>query len=185
MGDPKKLRKKYSPPRHPWQGSRILAEKPLVKDYGLKNKREIYIAQSILRNFTKQAKNLTAIKNLQSQREKEQLLARLERLNLLGKNAGLDQVLGLTINNILDRRLQTLVYKKGLAKTPEQSRQLITHGHIVVRGQKVNVPGYLVKADEENTIEFVKSSSFSNHEHPERVVKEKPELKKEINPNIE
>ena len=57
MGDPKKLRKKYVTPRHPWQGSRILAEKPLIREYGLKNKKEIYKAQSLLRNFTKQAKN--------------------------------------------------------------------------------------------------------------------------------
>ena len=34
MGDPKKLRKKYEPPRHPWQASRIESEKILFKEYG-------------------------------------------------------------------------------------------------------------------------------------------------------
>jgi len=183
MGDPKKLRKKYMPPRHPWQGPRIIAEKSLIKDYGLRNKKEIYKAQSILRNFTKQAKNLIATRSLQSEIEKKQLLARLESLNLLKGNADLDQVLGLTINDILERRLQTLVYKKGFAKSPLQARQFITHGHISVMGQRVNVPGYLVKQDEENKIEFAKRSSLSNPEHPERVIK-KDELKKEVNVNI-
>ena len=184
MGDPKKLRKKYTPPRHPWQGSRILAEKELVREYGLKNKKEIYKTQSLLRNFTKQAKNIIALKNIQGEKEKKQLLSRLISLNLLSKDASLEKVLGLTINNILNRRLQTLVYKKGFAKNVEQARQFIVHGHITIKGQKINVPGYLVKLDEEFYIDFVKSSSLSNPEHPERLLKEKVEIKKEVNPNI-
>src|SRR3989344_4263044 len=117
MGDPKKLRKKYTPPRHPWQGPRIKAEKILVDDYGLKNKREIYKTQSILRGFTKQAKNLIASKTRQSEAEKKQLFQKLSKLNLLPKDADLEQVLGLTVRDILDRRLQTLVFKKGFSKT--------------------------------------------------------------------
>jgi|SRR3989344_3414175 len=185
MGDPKKLRKKYVPPRHPWQGSRILAEKPLISEYGLKNKKEIYKAQSLLRNFTKQAKNLTAFKTSQRDIERKQLLQKLSKLNLIDVNSSLEQVLGINLKDILDRRLQTLVYKKGLAKSVNQSRQFITHGHILVKGLKINVPGYLVKLEEENDIEFIKDSSLSNPEHPERIIKEKVELKKEINPNIE
>ena len=187
MGDPKKLRKKYNPPRHPWQGPRINAEKILVKDYGLKNKREIYKSQSLLRNFAKQAKQLIAFKGPQSEKEKHQLFAKLIKLNLLNKDAAdLEQVLGLTINKILDRRLQTLVYKKGLAKTQKQARQFITHGNVAIKGQKINIPGYLVNADEEHYIEFVKNSSLSNPEHPERVIKEnKVELKKEVSENLE
>ena len=187
MGDPKKLRKKYNPPRHPWQGPRINAERILVKDYGLKNKREIYKSQSLLRNFAKQAKQLIAFKSEQSEKEKHQLFAKLIKLNLLNKDAAdLEQVLGLTINKILDRRLQTLVYKKGLAKTQKQARQFITHGSIAIKGQKINIPGYLVNADEEYHIEFVKNSSLSNPEHPERAIKEKKvEIKKEVNENLE
>ena len=63
MGDPKKLRKKYDPPKHPWQASRIAAERPIMQEYGLKNKKEIYKAQSLLRKFTHQAKLLSTIKN--------------------------------------------------------------------------------------------------------------------------
>ena len=40
MGDPRKLRKKYYPPSHPWQKIRIDEEKILMKDYGFKNKKE-------------------------------------------------------------------------------------------------------------------------------------------------
>ncbi len=178
MGDPKKLRKKYTPPRHPWQGPRIISENILVKEYGLKNKREIYKTQSLLRNFAKQAKNITALKSLQSEKEKDKLLEKLTKLNLLGKGLGLDQVLGLNIKNILERRLQTLVYKKGLAKTPVQARQFITHGHILIRDQKVNVPGYLVKQEEEHEIKFSEDSNLKNPEHPERVIKEKQEIKR-------
>ncbi len=183
MGDIKKLRKKYTPPRHPWQGPRILAEKILVKEYGLKNKTEIYRAQFLLRSFTKQAKNLTTNKTLQGEKEKKQLFSKLAKISLLNENAELEQVLGLNLNQIFERRLQTLVYKKGLAKSVIQARQFIVHGHILVSGQKINVPSYLVKNNEESHIEFVKDSSLSNPEHPERMVKEKVELKKEINEN--
>ena len=184
MGDPKKLRKKYSPPRHPWQGARIASEKILVEEYGLKNKREIYKAQSLSRRFTKQAKNLIAEKTEQSQIEKKQLFSRLSKLNLLSKEADLDNVLGLTLKDILDRRLQTLVYKKKLSKTVKQARQFISHGNIAIRGQRVNSPSYLVKLEEENDIDFVADSSLSNKEHPERVIKEKVEVKKEIKRDV-
>ena len=50
MGDPKKQRKKYETPLHPWQGERILAEKKIMEEYGLKNKKEIWKMNSMLRN---------------------------------------------------------------------------------------------------------------------------------------
>ncbi len=185
MGDPKKLRKKYVPVRHPWQGPRIIAEKKLVKEYGLKNKTEIYKARSFLRTFAKQAKKFASFNTEQGDKEKKQLMNRLERLGLLSSNSSLDQVLALTIEHILGRRLQTLVYKKGLTKTISQSRQFITHGHVSIKGQKVSIPGYIVNSSEENEIEFVKDSSLSSLDHPERKPKEKIELKKEVNENVE
>ena len=177
MGDPRKPRKKYETPRHPWQSSRIEAEKILSKDYGLKNKKEIWKARALLRKFTNQAKKLSNIKTLHYQREKEQLLVKLSKLNLVKENAELEEVLGLTVNNILDRRLQTIVFKKGLAKTADQARQFITHGHIKVKDQRVDIPSYLVKLEEESFIDFVKNSNLSNLEHPERIIKK--EIKNE------
>ena len=181
MGDPKKLRKKYETPRHPWQASRILSEKPLIKEYGLKNKKEIWKAQSLLRKFTNQAKLLSTIKTEHQKREKEQLINRLVKLGLLKQGQDREDVLDLNVKNILDRRLQTFVIKKGLAKTANQARQFITHGHIAVKGQKINIPGYLVNKDEEDFITFSEKSKLNNAEHAERIkvkeVKETKEIK--------
>ena len=171
MGDPKKLRKKYETPRHPWQASRIESEKILFKEYGLKNKKEIWKAQSLLRNFAKQAKDLTTIKTQHDKKQKEQLLNRLIKLDLLKDNSQLEDVLGLNLKNVLDRRLQTMLVKKGLTKTAKQARQFIVHGHVTVKGQKINIPGYLVSKDEEDAITFSSKSKLNDAEHPERVVK--------------
>ena len=171
MGDPKKLRKKYETPRHPWQASRIESEKILFKEYGLKNKKEIWKAQSLLRNFAKQAKNLVTVKNQHDKKQKEQLLNRLIKLDLLKDNSQLEDVLGLNLKNVLDRRLQTMLVKKGLTKTAKQARQFIVHGHVTVKGQKINIPGYLVSKDEEDAITFSSKSKLNDAEHPERVVK--------------
>ena len=174
MGDPKKLRKKYETPRHPWQASRIEFERPLVNEYGLKNKKEIWKAQSLLRRFTDQAKALSTIKTENQKKEKEQLIAKLAKLGLLKQGQDREDVLDLNLKNILDRRLQTLMVKKGLALTPKQARQFIVHGHIMADGQKITVPGYLVSVDEENKIGFLQNSSLSNPENPEVVlIKEK------------
>ena len=171
MGDPKKLRKKYEPPRHPWQASRIESEKILFKEYGLKNKKEIWKAQSLLRNFAKQAKNLVTVKTQHDKKQKEQLLNRLIKLDLLKDNSQLEDVLGLNLKNVLDRRLQTMLVKRGLTKTAKQARQFIVHGHVTVKGQKINIPGYLVSKDEEDAITFSSKSKLNDAEHPERIVK--------------
>ena len=60
MGDPKFSRRSYDTPSHPWQGERIKAEVVLVNQYGLKNKTEVWKAQTILRNFRGQSRELQA-----------------------------------------------------------------------------------------------------------------------------
>jgi small subunit ribosomal protein S4 len=158
MGDPRKIKKKYSKPRHPWQADRIEEEKAILRNYGLRNKREIWRTEALLRGFRGQARRLLALKTEQAKKEEKQLLNRLNRLNLLKGDATLDDVLALKITDILERRLQTLVYRKGLARTMNQARQFIVHGHITVDGEKVTAPSFLVKADEEEKIEV---SNFS------------------------
>ncbi len=153
MGDPRRSKKIYAKPRHPWQAERIEEEKKIVKKHGLKNKKELWKCQTMLRNFRRQARKSMALGTAQAEKEEKQLLDKLERLNLL-KNPTLDGVLALQINDILERRLQTRVYKKGLANTISQARQYIVHGHISVDGSKVTSPGHLVKKDEEETIQF-------------------------------
>jgi small subunit ribosomal protein S4 len=74
--------------------------------------------------------------------------------------------LDLTLEDILERRLQTLVFQRGLSQTIQQSRQLIAHGHISVNGQKVSSPSYLVFRDEEDNIAYSLKSPLSDPNHP-------------------
>lgn len=173
MGDPKKQKKNYSTPSHPWQKERMESEKVLLRDYGLKNKKEIWKMDSVLSDFAHQAKHLIATKGEQAEKEKAQLLSKLYRLGLVEEKADLNAVLGLEIKNILDRRLQTIVHKKNLAKSVKQARQFITHRHIFVAGKKMTRPGYLVSKGEEANVVFSPNSALASPEHPERLKEEK------------
>ncbi len=178
MGDPKKLKKKYSTPIHPWQAERIEEERNLFREYGFKNKKEIWKMNSILRNFFRQAKRLTATKIEQSEKEKIQLLSRLKRLGLLPEAALIDDVLDISLKDLLERRLQTIVFRKGLARSMNQARQFIVHKHITIGDKKITVPNYLVSKAEENLISFSGKSSLANPDHPERKQEEKKEVPK-------
>lgn len=179
MGDPRKLRAKYKGPSHPWQRSRIETEKQLQKTYGLKSKTEIWKAASQIRRFTAQAKKLIATRNeKQSKLEEKQLLDKLAKLGLLPPQSALEDVLALTASNLLDRRLQTLVFKKGLALTSDQARQFIIHGHIQIAEKKFTIPSYIITLSEEDRISFNPLSSIASELHPERT-KEKKEKKVE------
>ena len=89
-------------------------------------------------------------------------------MNILPANSTLDDVLALETESILSRRLQTLIYLKGLANTPNQSRQLISHGHIAIGDRRVTVPGYMVEKDEEGEIGYTKDSPLNDIMHPAR-----------------
>ena len=154
MGDPKKQRKSYSKPRQLWNMERIEREKELTRKYGLKNRKDLWKMETLLRNFRRRARKLLAQKTAQAELEKKQLIDRLANLNILKKDAGLDSVLTLKIEDLLERRLQTIVKNSGLANKPKQARQFIVHGHITVGGNKVNSPSYLVKASEEKNIKL-------------------------------
>ena len=172
MGDPKFNRKLYETPRRPWEKERIEEENKLLKRYGLKNKRELWKAQSILRNFRAQARRLQALiryNDPQAKKELDQILQKLIKYGFLDKsNASIDSILTLTIDNVLDRRLETVVFKLGLANTPKQARQFITHGHIMLGDRVISIPGYLVKKEEENMIKYNPFSPLSNELHPMR-----------------
>ena len=171
MGKPKFSRKKYETPSHPWQAERINAENELTKKYGLKNKKEIWKAQTSLRRYRGQARELLAkidSDDPQIKKESNQLLLHLTRFNILPINSTLDDVLALEVEVVLSRRLQTLTYLRGFANTPSQARQLISHGHIEIDGRKINVPGYLVTKNEEDKIDYIKGSPLNDTMHPAR-----------------
>ena len=145
------MKKKLKKPRAPWDKERIDKENQLMKAYGLRRKREIWKAESILRSFRRRARDLAAKKD---KVEEKILLDKLQKLGLLKKDATLDDVLRLTVEDILDRRLQTFVFKSGLANTPKHARQLITHGHIAVDGRKTPYPSFVITRDLEGKISF-------------------------------
>jgi len=190
MGDPRKVRKKYETPPHPWQKDRIEEEKQFLQEYGLKNKKEIWRMETLLKKFKNQVKALASRTDEQSKLEEKQLVNHLTSYGLMSKEDPLDTVLGLTLRNVLERRLQTLLVRKGLARSMKQARQFITHGHVIVDKKKITFPSYVVSLKQESLIEFVSASTLSKEDHPERIIEEvskgklskKKEKKEEVAP---
>ncbi|WP_136687741.1 30S ribosomal protein S4 [Halorhabdus amylolytica] len=156
----------YETPNHPFQGERIADEMGLIGQYGLKNKEELWRAQSELRGYRREARRLLG--RDADEREAEEFLDRLKRLGILNDEDRLDDVLSLEVTDVLERRLQTVVYRNGLANTVDQARQFITHGHITVEGQRVSIPSKTVAVAEEPAIEFDETSPLADDLHPER-----------------
>ena len=184
MGDPKFSRRSYDTPSHPWQGERIKAEVVLVNQYGLKNKTEVWKAQSVLRNFRKQSRELQArlrSGDAQAKIEADALLNKCSKIGVLPvEGATLNDILTLSEENILSRRLQTLVFEKGMASTVGQARQMIVHGHIFMNGHRVTIPGYIVTRYEESSIMYDPASSFNDEMHPMRISAEQAAANAEL-----
>ncbi|MCL5680964.1 MAG: 30S ribosomal protein S4 [Candidatus Thermoplasmatota archaeon] len=179
MGDPRKIRKKYATPRHPFEGARIKGENKIVKAHGLKNKRELWKAESELRKYRTNARDLQASLRLGDKVAQEMIksiVSRLSRYGILSENATADDILALNVESFLERRLQTVVFRKGLARTPSMARQLIVHGHIIVGDRKVTIPGYKVLKEEMESVAYAPNSPLANELHPMRA-KPKEEVK--------
>ena len=158
MGQPRKARKKYNTPPHPWNAERIKNENKLMTKYGLKNKKEIWNADTLVRRYSREARYLLGFSKDQMQAEKRELLNHLARTGVLAEGAALEDILNLTVEDILRRRLQTVVDKKGVARTPKEARRFVVHGHITLKGKKINSPSYVVLKGKEDDIGFYKSS---------------------------
>ncbi|MEM0457523.1 MAG: 30S ribosomal protein S4, partial [Sulfolobales archaeon] len=118
-------------------------------------------AQTYLRRIRERARALLSLPQDARSAEEKRLIERLYRIGLLKiTNATLDDILNLTVSDVLERRLQTLVYRKGLSKSIHHARQLIVHGHIAIGGRRVTSPGYLVSRDEEDLIGFYPTSPY-------------------------
>jgi small subunit ribosomal protein S4 len=148
----RKIRKKFKRPKVSWDSDSIKENKAIAAEYGLRRRKEILISHEILRGFRQRARQLIAEKD----EEKEKvLMKKLARIGLLvGSGKELDDVLALTVRNVLDRRLQTVVFRKGVATSLLNARQMIVHGHVKIGGRKVNIPSYLVPVEEEKMIEI-------------------------------
>lgn len=178
MGYPGKKRKSYETPKHPWQEARMAAEVQLIKAYGLRNKREVWKAASMLRMYRSEARILLAnVAGGQGveleghlKTQSDEILSKLIRYGILKQDSDIDGILSLKTENILERRLQTQVLRLGLARTIVQARQFITHGHIAVNGRKATIPGMLVSKGDEMHIGYYGNSPLMSEAHPERPV---------------
>lgn len=152
MGSPRKIRSYIVKPKQPWVKNRIEEELALVGEFALRSKKELYASASILRKMRMAARSYLALPPEERSSKARELIARLNRLGLVGADATLDDVLSLDIRAILGRRLQTLVYSKGLANSLYQARQMIVQGKVKVGGRVVRSPGRLITRDEEKEV---------------------------------
>ena len=168
MGDPKKQRKKYATPRHPWRRDQLDVELRLMGEYGLRNKRELWRYKTMLSKMRGIARSLLAKSGTEREKSERDFLTRLKRMGLAGETASIDDTLDLDIRDLLERRLQTVVFRGGLAGSPSQARQLISHGHIAIGGHVVSVPGYLVAKADQERVNYSSDSALTKSDHPAR-----------------
>ena len=169
MGDPKRQRKKFDTPRFPWRKDILQEELKLLGTFGLRNKHELWRHETMLSKFRSIARSLIGKSSEDRRKMENELLTKLKKRGVLQETAVLDNVLDLSIEDILERRLQTIVFRKSLTKTVHQARQLITHGHIMIGGRRVTIPGYIVSREEEPLINYSPQSQLNNPQHPTRV----------------
>ncbi|HKR57777.1 MAG TPA: 30S ribosomal protein S4 [Candidatus Nitrosopolaris sp.] len=152
MGDPRKSKKSFHRPRRIWTTDQLNSELYTVGSFGLRNKRELWKAQTEIARFRNQARALLSLATEVRSEKETRLLRALNRMGLVSESASLDDILNLRIENLLERRLQTIVMKKSGTKSPHQARQVVVHGHVSIVDTIVNLPGYLVKTEEEPQI---------------------------------
>ncbi|KAJ3361040.1 40S ribosomal protein S9 [Allomyces javanicus] len=155
--------KTYKVPRRPFEAERMDQELKLIGQYGLRNKREIWRIGLILSKIRRAARELLTLdeKNAKRLFEGNALIRRLIRIGVLDESkAKLDYVLGLKIEDFLERRLQTQVFKTGLAKSIHHARVLIRQRHIRVGKQVVNIPSFVVRLDSQKHIDFALTSPY-------------------------
>ncbi|KAJ3090966.1 40S ribosomal protein S9 [Quaeritorhiza haematococci] len=155
--------KTYKVPRRPFVAERLDQELKLVGEYGLRNKREIYRIGFALSHIRRAARDLLTLEEKNPRRlfEGNALIRRLIRMGVLDESkARLDYVLGLKIEDFLERRLQTQVFKLGLAKSIHHARVLIRQRHIRVGKQIVDIPSFVVRLDSQKHIDFALTSPY-------------------------
>ena len=144
----KKKHKQYSKPKRAFEKERILEEEEIKKEFGLKNKKEIWRSESKIKSIRERVKKLISA----SSEEQGAFFNRLKKIGL--DVSSIADVLSLNKKDYLKRRLQTIVVSKKIATTQKSARQLITHKKILVDGNIVNSPSYLVPIALENKIKI-------------------------------
>lgn len=165
----RKIRRTFKRPKKAYDISRIKDERKILSDYGLRRKRELWKAEEILRGFRRRARDLIGSKD---EKEEKVLLEKLSKFGLLSKGTSIDDVLALNVNDVLDRRLQTLIFRKGHAKSVNQARQMIVHGHVTIDGRRVTFPSYMTSLDDEKKILVSKKPADVSDRSGRAVVRE-------------
>jgi len=156
-------RKTSKVPRKPFDKDRLINELRVVGAYGLRCKRECWRVQLALAKIRKAARTLMTLDESDPRRlfEGDALLRRMVRLGVLKENERkLDYILGLTLNQFMERRLQTLVAEKKLANSVHHARVLIRQRHIAVGKQMVNIPSFMVRVSSEQHIQMAPTSVY-------------------------
>lgn len=169
MGDPRRQKKKYVTPKRPFDTERFEQELELIGTFGLRNKRELWKHRTELSRYRRTARNLLALPVGERKQMESELVNKLARLGILRGDLSLDSVLDLTLENMLERRLQTIVFRKGLACSMYHARQLVTHGHISLDSARVSTPGRMITAEEEARLEYSRKSPLQDSSHPARI----------------
>ncbi|MDE1870898.1 MAG: 30S ribosomal protein S4 [Candidatus Micrarchaeota archaeon] len=167
MGAPKRNRSKFKKPKERWNLERIKTDRSLINEYGLKNMKELWQVQTEVSRIRGNVRRLLSGVS-ESDDVKEKIIGRLRRLGVATSTTTLDNLLDIKESDLLNRRLQTVVFRKGMARTMKQARQLTVHGFIAVNGRKVNRPGYLVDSIVEGSIGYYKPIDISPPEGASR-----------------
>ena len=161
MGDTKNFRRIWKKPKRPLNFDLKMDELKILGTFGLKTKRELWKARTELSRVRNQARSLLALRQDVREQKEPILMNSLAKVGYVQSDAVLDDVLNLEINDLLGRRLQTIVHKKFYFKTPYQARQAVSHGHVLIGDQIVNIPSYLVNVDEEDKVKLTSESVFN------------------------
>jgi len=141
----KRKHKTYSRPKRPFEKTRIIDEGKIKKDFGLKNKKEIWKAEAKINSIREKAKKL-----ISANPEDQEIF--FKKLQKIGLNVNsIADVLALTKEDYLNKRLQTIISKK-FKLTIKTARQLITHKKVLIDGKVVNIPSYIVPVNLEEKI---------------------------------
>ena len=168
MGDPKKKHQRYTTPRVPWDTEALMEDLRTIGAYGLRNKRELWKIHTELSTLRRRARELLSLGAEERAVREAEMISKLHKRGLVQENSRLEDVLTLSVEDLLERRLQTYIFRRGMAQSLFQARQLISHGHIEIEGRKVTSPSYQVRIIDEETLNFSESSPMRSPDHPLR-----------------